>query len=73
MIAAAQVTATATINQHLPPHLREVCSLLALGLVRLRSRNAEANARDLEGQGESSLHFQPKQSGAGARATRRAA
>ena len=34
------------INLHLPPHLREVCDLLACGLVRLRSRAAEDLARD---------------------------
>ena len=52
--------AAPTPNPHLPPHLREVCAILAAGLVRLRSRAAEdlardaAQARDL---GESSLHF----------------
>eukprot|EP01031_Cornospumella_fuschlensis_P050602 gene50602-61896_t len=35
-------------NAHLPPHLREVCSILARGLVRLRSRAAEDEARDAE-------------------------
>ena len=36
-------------NLHLPPHLREVCAILARGLARLRSRDAEENdcqARD---------------------------
>ena len=27
-------------NTHLPPHLREVCDILARGLLRLRSRAA---------------------------------
>ena len=31
-------------NPHLSPDLREVCDLLALGLLRLRSRTAERNA-----------------------------
>jgi hypothetical protein len=35
-----------SINGHLPPHLREVCGILARGLVRLRSRAAEDDARD---------------------------
>lgn len=30
-----------TPNPHLPPHLRDVCDLLARGVVRLRSRAAE--------------------------------
>jgi hypothetical protein len=44
-------------NRHLPPHLREVCELLARGIVRLRSRAAEKNARQAENQGERLLHF----------------
>lgn len=46
-------------NAHLPPHLREVCSVLARGLVRLRSRAAEDDARDAEiarGAGDVRLH-----------------
>jgi hypothetical protein len=53
-------------NLHLPPHLREVCTLLATGLLRLRSRTAEDLARDAERAGacgEISLHFQAHQSG----------
>ena len=38
--------AAPTPNPHLPPHLREVCALLAAGLLRLRSRTAEDLARD---------------------------
>ncbi|WP_137179241.1 hypothetical protein [Roseomonas sp. AR75] len=45
------------INQHLPPHLREVCDLLARGLLRLRSRAAEEAARDGADQGDRLLHF----------------
>lgn len=47
---------------HLPPHLREVCQILAAGLVRLRSRTAEEFAAEAEGGGESSLHFTAGQS-----------
>ena len=35
-------------NPHLPPHLREVCDLLARGLLRLRSRTAEEFLREAE-------------------------
>jgi hypothetical protein len=35
-------------NPHLPPHLREVCDLLARGLLRLRSRAAEEFPREDE-------------------------
>jgi hypothetical protein len=51
-------------NAHLPPHLREVCDLLARGLLRLRSRAAEDLARDAEearGSGEVRLHFLARQ------------
>ena len=51
-------------NQHLPPHLREVCDLLARGLLRLRSRAAEDLARDAEqarGSGELRLHSTARQ------------
>jgi len=51
-------------NAHLPPHLREVCDILARGLVRLRSRAAEDDARDAEiarGVGEVRLHFTARQ------------
>ncbi len=44
-------------NPHLPPHLREVCSILAAGLLRLRSRAAEEAAREAADQGERGLHF----------------
>ena len=59
--------ATPTANLHLPPHLREVCALLAAGLLRLRGRAAEDLARDAalhaRDLGESSLHSPPDQSG----------
>lgn len=44
-------------NPHLPPHLREVCDLLARGLLRLRSRAAEEAARDAADRGERLLHL----------------
>lgn len=50
---------------HLPPHLREVCDILARGLVRLRRRTAEEFARDAEqarGSGDVPLHFTADQS-----------
>ncbi len=47
---------------HLPPHLREVCQILAAGLVRLRSRTAEEFDREAAGQGETSLHSTARQS-----------
>ncbi len=53
-------------NSHLPPHLREVCAILAAGLLRLRRRAAEDLNRDAaqaRQPGESSLHFRPEESG----------
>ena len=50
------------IPSSLPPHLREVCDILARGLLRLRSRTAEDIHRDLGGVGETSLHFSARQS-----------
>ena len=52
------------LNRHLPPHLREVCDLLARGLLRLRSRAAEDLARDAEqvgGWGDVRLHSTARQ------------
>jgi hypothetical protein len=52
------------VHTHLPPHLREVCDLLARGLLRLRSRNAEDLARDAEevrGVGDIRLHSTARQ------------
>jgi len=48
---------SAGLNAHLPPHLREVCSILAAGLVRLRSRAAEEAACEATDRGEQRLHF----------------
>ena len=47
---------------YLPPHLREICDILARGLLRLRSRTAEAFDRDRRTGGEGSLHFTAHQS-----------
>lgn len=61
---------------HLPPHLREVCILLAAGLVRLRSRTAEDLARDAagpRGSGDVPLHFTARQSVCVTPKTRRSA
>ncbi len=58
---------------HLPPHLREVCTILAAGLVRLQQRTTEGIARDAaqaSDQGESSLHFPGHQSVCANRTTR---
>lgn len=59
------ITPTDPALRYLPPHLREVCAILAAGLVRLRCRTAEDFARDAAragGSGESSLHFTAGQS-----------
>jgi hypothetical protein len=59
------ITPTAPALRYLPPHLREVCAILATGLVRLRRRTADDLARDAamaEGVGESSLHYTARQS-----------
>jgi len=56
---------------HLPPHLREVCDLLARGLLRLRSRAAEEAARDAADPGERPLHFSAPQRLHANRTTRR--
>ena len=53
-----------TTNAYLPPHLREVCDILARGLVRLRSRAAEDLARDaaqVEEHGDVRLHSTARQ------------
>ena len=58
---------------HLPPHLREICTILAAGLMRLRSRTEDDIARDLKVYGESSLHFRTDLSGHANRTNRRPA
>ena len=50
-------------NLHLPPHLREVCTLLARGLLRLRSRMAEEAARQTDHPGDNSLRDTAHQRG----------
>ena len=44
-------------NPHLPPHLREVCDILARGLLRLRSRVGQGVTPDPANTGEIRLHF----------------
>ena len=59
-------TPATELNLHLTPHLRELCSILAAGIVRLRCRTAEDFARDAAQagpDGESSLPFTAHQSG----------
>ena len=61
-------------NPHLPPPLREVCAILARGLLRLRSRSAEECARDAAetgDHGEFRLHYLPPQRGHATRTNRR--
>ena len=58
-------------NHHLPPHLREVCDILARGILRLRSRAAEDLARDAADRGEGLLHFSATQRLHANRTTRR--
>ena len=52
MMGVAKLPSKLPGNPHLPPHLREVCDILAAGLVRLRSRAAEDLARDAAQVGE---------------------
>jgi hypothetical protein len=59
----------------LPPHLREVCDILAHGLVRLHSRAAEELARDAAAtgdRGEFRLHIPRHQRVSATRTNRRA-
>jgi hypothetical protein len=53
----------AVTNITLPPHLREVCTLLARGLARLRSRDAVELARQTDDQGDNSLRDPAPQRG----------
>jgi hypothetical protein len=48
-------------NQHLPPHLREVCDILARGLLRLRSRGAPVESAETADRRDIPLHFIAKQ------------
>ena len=61
-------------SSHLPPHLTEICAILAAGLLRLRSRSAEECARDAAetgDHGEFPLHFPTRQRGCATRTNRR--
>ena len=51
---------------HIPPHLREVCVVLAAGFVRLRRHTSDEVGDDLGqvgGEAEVLLHFRSDQSG----------
>ncbi len=51
-------------TEHAPPHLREVCAILAVGILRLRSRTGEETARRAEpawGSGDIQLHSTARQ------------
>jgi hypothetical protein len=48
-------------NPYLPPHLREVCDILARGLLRLQSRAAPPETSAPANTGEIRLHFQAPQ------------
>jgi hypothetical protein len=48
-------------NPYLPPHLREVCGILALGLLRLRSRVGQGTSPAPANTGDIRLHFQAPQ------------
>jgi hypothetical protein len=48
-------------NPQLPPHLREVCDIIARGLVRLRSRGALAESAETADRRDIPLHFTAKQ------------
>ena len=43
-------------NPHLPPHLREVCDILARGLLRLRSRGMAVEVVETAEHGDIRLH-----------------
>ena len=44
-------------NPHLPPHLREVCDILARGLLRLRSRGMPVEVVETADHRDIPLHF----------------
>ena len=48
-------------NDHVAPDFRELCEILARGIVRRRSRAAEENARQAGLQREVRLHSVPAQ------------
>jgi hypothetical protein len=49
--------APAPPNPHLPPHIREVCDILALGLLRLHSRGMLLENRETADRRDIPLHF----------------
>ena len=53
--------APAPPNPHLPPNLREVCEILARGLLRLRSRGALVESAETAEPRDIRLHFQAPQ------------
>lgn len=55
----------------LPPRLREICDILARGMVRLKSRSIAEKERDNGDLGETSLRITPRQSGHANRNNRR--
>ena len=64
-----------TSTSPLPPHLTEVCDILARGLLRLRSRTADEIALGAGGtrdRGEFRLHSVPRQRVSATRTNRRA-
>ena len=64
-----------TTGPHLPPHLQEVCAILAAGLLRLRSRTADETALGAGAtgdRGEFRLHSVPRQRVSATRTNRRA-
>ena len=70
------IPSSTLVNAHLPPHLRDVCAILAAGLLRLRSCTAEECARDAPetgDYGEFRLHVPPHQRGRATRTNRREA
>jgi hypothetical protein len=54
-------TVSISLNPHLPPHLREVCDILARGLLRLRSRGMPTEDTETAKPGDIRLHFQAPQ------------
>lgn len=48
-------------NPHLPAHLREVCEILARGLLRLRSRGMPVEDTETAKPGDIRLHFTARQ------------
>jgi hypothetical protein len=52
-------------NPQLPPHLREVCDILARGLLRLRSRGMPAETTGTTDRRDIPLHFIARRSASG--------